>query len=113
MKKFLLYSIFLIFILLFSLTVILSTTGISTNKFNKLISEKVTQTNNINLELKDIKFKINPKELSLFLETRNPKITYKDLLIPIKNLRLYVNSFFLPSHLPDLYGSVNSAPCTL
>ena len=91
MKKFLLYSIFLIFILLFSLTVILSTTGISTNKFNKLISEKVTQTNNINLELKDIKFKINPKELSLFLETRNPKITYKDLLIPIKNLRLYVD----------------------
>ena len=74
MKRFFYYSIFFIFILIFSLVIILSTIGISTNKFNKLISEKVTQTNNISLELRTIKFKLNPKELSLFLETQNPKI---------------------------------------
>ena len=80
--------VFLVFI------VILSTLGIETNKFNKLISDKLSQSNNINLELDTIKFKINPKELSLFLETNNPQITYKEVSTPIKNIKVYID--FLP-----------------
>ena len=60
MKKFL-FTIFLfILISLFSLIVILSTIGIETNKFNNLISKKISQTNNnIDLKLTTIKFKID------------------------------------------------------
>ena len=47
--------------------------GIETNKFNKLISSKAAKTKNIYLKFETIKFKINPKELNLFLETQNPE----------------------------------------
>ena len=53
--------------------------GIETNKFNKLISDKAYQSKSINLELSTISFKLDPKELSLFLETQYPKIIYKDI----------------------------------
>ena len=67
MKKFFINSILLIFILLIILTAILTTIGVETNKFNKLIAEKISQTKNIKLELNTIKFKIDLKEVSLFL----------------------------------------------
>ena len=70
---------------------ILSTSGIETNKFNKLISENVSQTKNINSKLNSVKFKINLKELSLFLETNNPKISYKNISVPVKNIRVFIN----------------------
>ena len=59
------------------LIIILSTVGIETNKFNNLIKERASNTKNILLDLETIKFKLDPKELSLFLETENPKISYK------------------------------------
>ena len=34
---------------------------------------------------------MNPKELSLFLETENPKLTYKKILVPIKNIKVYID----------------------
>ena len=91
MKKIIL-NVFLFIVFLFiSLILILSTIGIETNKFNSLIQNKVSQTRNINLELNKIRFKINPKELSIFLETLSPKITYKELNIPVKNIKVYVD----------------------
>ncbi len=91
MKKiiFNLIGIFLVFLII--LVLILSTIGIETNKFNKLISTKVSQTKNINLNLDNIKFKIDLKKLSLFLETNNPKISYRSVSIPIKNIRAYID----------------------
>ena len=73
------------------LLVVLSTIGIETSKFNKLISEKASQTKNINLELETIKFKLNPKELSLFLETQNPKITYREIFVPVRNIKVFID----------------------
>ncbi len=100
MKKIVLNSILLIIILFITLIAVLSTIGIETNKFNKLISDKAAQTKNINLDLDTIKFKINLKELRLFLETRNPKITYREVLIPAKNIKVYIDfSSFLKSDL--------------
>ena len=84
------FVIFLIFLFILFI-VILSTSGIETNKFNKLISENVSQTKNINSKLNTVKFKINLKELSLFLETKKPKISYKNISVPVKNIRVFIN----------------------
>ncbi len=100
MKKIVANLILFIVTLFIILIIILTTIGIETNKFNKLISEKISQRNNINLKLETIKFKINPKELSLFLETQNPEIMYKDILVPITNVKVYID--FLTLFKPDL-----------
>ena len=72
-EKIIFKIIFINIFILSIIIVILSTIGIETNKFNEIISEKVNETNNIKLELDTIKFKLDPKELSLFLETKKPK----------------------------------------
>lgn len=71
---------------------VLSTIGIKTNKFNKLISYKISQINsNINLKLNKIIFKLDIKELSLFLETTKSQINYGNIKIPTKNIKVYIN----------------------
>ncbi len=102
MKKIVINFILLITIILIGTIIILSTVGIETNKFNNLISNKASQTKNINLELKTIKFKINPKELSLFLETQNPKIIFREVLIPVRNIKVYVDFFSLLKSEPKI-----------
>jgi len=91
MKKILINLILLLAIFLTSLLVILSTIGIETNKFNKLITKKASKEKNIFLNLKTIKFKINLKQSSLFLETENPEISYRDILVPVQNIKVYIN----------------------
>ena len=91
MKKIIINFILLLIFFLISLIIILSTIGIKTNKFNKLIEEKVSQTNNISLDLNKIIFKLDLKEISLFLETDNPKINYREILIPVQNVKVYVD----------------------
>ena len=91
MKKILINLILFALILFVTLIITLSTVGIETNKFNKLITEKTSQGKNIDLKLETIKFKINPKKLSLFLETQNPEITYRDLLVPVINIKVYID----------------------
>ena len=96
MKKIIFNFILFAFFLLISSIVILSTFGIETDKFNNLISEKASQSNNIKLKLNKIKFKLDFKDLSLFLETKNPKIIYRDILLPAQNIKAYIDftSFF-------------------
>ena len=91
MKKIVVNLILIIIISLLLIITILSTIGLQTNKFNKLISDKISQTKNINLNLDTIKFKLNPKELSLFLETKNPKITFRETKIPTKNIKVFID----------------------
>ena len=70
----------------------MSTTGIETKKFNDLISNKIYQTNSeFNLRLNKIKFKIDIKKLSLFLQTNNPQINYRETVIPIKNIKVFID----------------------
>ena len=91
MKK-IVFNFTLIFIFLFvSLLIILSSYGVETDKFNKIIIKKISQTKNIDIKLNTIKFKINPKELSLFLETQNPEISYRDISVPAKNIKVYID----------------------
>ena len=91
MKKILTYLILFVVLSFATLIAILSTIGIETNKFNNLITERTSKEKNINLKLETIKFKINPKKLSLFLETQNPEITYMDLLVPVSSIKVYVD----------------------
>lgn len=86
--------IFFSFILVFlvSLTIILSSTGIKTKKFNNFISQKINQSNEkLKLNFKAIKFKLDLREVSLFLETEDPRIYYRDVLIPTKKIKVYVD----------------------
>ena len=92
MKKILSISIILILTIFFSLVILLSTTGIETNRFNSVISQKINQSNNkIRLNFKTIKFKLDIKQLSLFLETENPNIYYRETLLPAKHIKVYVD----------------------
>ena len=90
MKKIIFNFILLIVFLFTILTAILSTIGIETNKFNKLISDKAAETKSVNLKLETINFKIDLKEeLSLFLETKNPEILYRGVSVPVQNIKVY------------------------
>ncbi len=102
MKKLIFNLTLLVFISFASLLIILSTVGIKTNKFNNLISTKVSQNNNISLELEKIKFKLNLKELNLFLETNKPKIKYRGVYLPVKNLKIYIDFLSLLKSKPKI-----------
>ena len=89
MKKIFFIS-FLIFITFF--LVILTTIGYETNKFNNIISEKIkTNNSDVKVDIKKIKFKFDIKDLHLFIETNNPKLFYKNIEVPIVNIKIYLN----------------------
>ena len=94
MKKIItiLSSLFLIFLI--SIGLALLTTGIETKTFNKLILNKINQIDNkINVKINNIKFKLDVKELSLFLETSEPNILYRNISIPTEKIKVYVDFF--------------------
>ena len=92
MRKFLKISLLSsLFILIISI-LILTTIGIETNKFNNFISKRIYQTNdNLDVQLSTIKFKLDVKEISLFLETKSPQINYKNITLPAKIIKVYVD----------------------
>ena len=92
MKKFLSNFFFIIISIFILLIIILSTIGIETERFNKLISEKINESNNnFNLQLQTVKFKLDLKEVRLFLKTDEPRIEYGNTLIPLNNIKVYIN----------------------
>ena len=92
MKKTIFLSILLIFIFFNSLIVILTTTGLETDRFNNLITKKISKTNNkVDLKLNTIKFKFDIRKFSLFLETKNPNVKYRNVTVPAKNIKVYIN----------------------
>jgi len=96
MKKLFFTTSIILFFLLVFLMLILSTIGFQTDKFNKFISNKAIESNkNISLKLEKIKFKFDVKDFNLFLETENPELIYKDLTIPIENVKVYLNFYSL------------------
>ena len=81
----------IIFLSIVSFITILSIFGIETNKFNKLIINRVSETKNIDLVLNTIKFKLDLKELSLFLETNKPGVKYRNSKVPTKKIKVYID----------------------
>ena len=103
MKK-ILTTLFLFFLISFlTLLLIIATIGIETNRFNNFISQKINQNNkNINIKLDKIKFKLDIKNISLFLETFNPKIIYRNSTIPANNIRVYIDFFSIVKSEPKI-----------
>ena len=103
MKKGIYYLIFTLTVVLIFFTTILATVGIESNKFNNLISKKINQTNNnLNLQLTTIKYKLDIREISLFLDTNNPKINYRKSVVPVENIRVYVDFLSLIKSEPKI-----------
>ena len=85
-KKFIQISIILILFLIFFL-VYLGIYGISTDKFNNLISEKITERNrHINIKLSKIKIFLNIKNFNFELKTNNPEVFFKNKKIKIRSI---------------------------
>ena len=103
MKKFFTILISLIFIFLISIVSALLTIGIETERFNKLILNKINQIDNkINVKINTIKFKLDINEFSLFLETSEPNIFYRDILIPTEKIKVYVDFFSIIKTKPKI-----------
>ena len=103
MRKIISVFFILIFLLISIFFVVLTTTGIETQKFNKVIANKINQSNkNINIELNYIKFKLDFTELSLFFETLKPKINYRNVFIPSENFKVYIDFKSLLSTNPKI-----------
>ena len=103
MKKIIFALIYAFFFIFFSLIIVLSTIGIETNRFNNLIKSRISQSNNnVNLELTTVKFKLDIKEISLFIETSNPKINYRNAFIPAKNIKVYIDFLSLVTSEPKI-----------
>ena len=92
MRTILNFSLISILTILVLLLVFLSTTGIETKRFNNLITKKIKANNAyIDLNLNTIKFKVDLKEISLFLEAKNPSINFKEITLPVNDIKAYVN----------------------
>ncbi len=103
MKKFFTILISLIFILLISIASALLTIGIETERFNKLILNKINHIDNkINVKINTIKFKLDISEFSLFLETSEPNIFYRDISIPTEKIKVYVDFFSIIKTKPKI-----------
>ena len=103
MKRVVFILILVLLLILISLVFTMSTIGIETNRFNNLISKKINQkNNNINLKINSIKFKLDIKEISLFLETLDPIISYRNIIIPAKNIKVYIDFLSLITSEPKI-----------
>ncbi len=92
MKKIFNLSIIIMIVVLSLFLVFLTTTGIETKRFNNLITKKIKANKiDIDLKLNTIKFKVDIKEISLFLEAKDPSINFKEINLPIKNIKAYIN----------------------
>ena len=88
------FTIFFLTIFLFFALImfILSTIGFESNRFNNLIKNKINNFyKNVDLNLKTVKFKLDLKELSLFLETSNPNINFRNAIIPAERIKVYLD----------------------
>ena len=103
MKKIIKYFFILFFLSIISFLVILSTIGIETSKFNNLINNQIqNNSNNLKIKLNLIKFKLDIKKLNLFVETSNPIIKHNEILIPVKNVKIYLDFFSLLKSSPKI-----------
>ncbi len=90
-----LISFFLLIILLF--LIYLSIYGVSTDKFNNLISEKISERHeNLNINLNKIKIFLNINNFNFELKTKEPKVFLRNKEIKIESIStdLPLKNFF-------------------
>ena len=78
----------IVFLIFFIIIIYLSVFGIKTNKFNnKIINSILRIDKNINLNLEDVKYLLNPYNLSVDIKTKNPKISIEGKSIEIREIK--------------------------
>ena len=89
MKNIFLRFFFLIIAILLLLVIYLSTLGLETDKFNKLIKNEINKSNkSLNIELKKIQLKLDPINFNFSAKTIGTKIFYKGKSLPLE----YINA---------------------
>ena len=102
MKKISIYFLLLFLGLFTIITIILSTKGIETKRFNKLISQKIVETNsNIDLNFNKILIKLDIKNLSIFVSTDKPSGLPKALIkMPTREISQLIRNKIVFIYLP-------------
>ena len=78
------FSLLLLFIIFLTY---LSIYGISTDKFNNIVSEKISERDkNLKINLKEIKIFLNTSTFNFELKTNDPKVFFKNKEIKIKSI---------------------------
>ena len=68
-----------------------------------LLNEKINRSNNsLDIELKTIKFKVDIKNLSLFLGTNNPNIVYRNVKVPTESIKVYIDFLSIFKSTPNI-----------
>ena len=89
MRNYFFLSISLIVGLVLLILIYLSTFGIKTNKFNNLINNQVKNFDqNLSLEINDVFLKIKLEDISLKINTSNPKILLSKKFIDLANIEI-------------------------
>ena len=92
MKKIIISVFFLIVIIFSSLILYLSIFGYQTDRFNKILENKISNYNkNIKVGLKDIKIKIDVKNFNFFISTKNSEVFFSETKFRIKKVNAYLS----------------------
>ena len=82
--KILLITLFILIIAIFYLSIF----GLKTDKFNNQITNNVLRINkNIDINLSDISYLLNPYNLTVSVKTKNPQIIFEGSNLGIKNIQ--------------------------
>jgi len=93
----------LLLVIVAGIITLLSINGYETSRFNGFISQQIKNTEpDLDFDLKKIKIKINLKELDLFLSTKDPIAKYKNVSLPINELKIYLDFFSLIKNKPHI-----------
>ena len=80
----------------------LSIIGVKTKRFNESITDKILEINKkINLDLKDVKFLLNPYNFTVNITTKDPTILFKNNKLKVKNIK---TTIFLKSLISDEFS---------
>ena len=94
MRKIFLITIMTAIFFLAGLLIVLTTSGIKTENFNKLIAEKVNEINpKVNLELTDVNFKLRATNFKFEVVTKDPKILINERKIDLEFINFDLNIF--------------------
>jgi len=96
MKKTLYFILLLVLVILIGV-IYLSYNGVKTDKFNEIVKNQLKEKNSkIEIEINEIKLKLQPFDLLINLETKNPKINFGQNKISLEKISTNYNiiSFF-------------------
>ena len=95
-KKTIKYLSYLLILIVIGV-IYLSYFGIKTKRFNHLIKDKISETNNkIDIELNEVKIILNFDNFTVGIKTSNPNIVFEDKKIKLKKIEtdFPIRSFF-------------------